>query len=242
MHRPAKIAGLLLCLMAGAALFMLLSVDGARADNPGLGVKPAHDVVEQVIKDEGIQHDPPAPAEHPDIRFNLDLGWLRIPLLILLGIGLLLLLIFAIKGLLEMSRPTGQAAPKKSAETVEVRPLLPAAPESLPELEEIMRLARSGQYEAAVHLLLLHALRQVARLTGATVARSLTSREILRRHDLPEGFGRDLATLVGAVEISRFGGRSAGEKVFEACLASYHRLASHQPMSAMATPAAEAAR
>jgi hypothetical protein len=132
--------------------------------------------------------------------------------------------------------------PKKSAENVEIRPLLPAAPELLPELEEIMRLARSGQYEAAVHLLLLHALRQVARLTGATVARSLTSREILRRHDLPEGFGRDLATLVGAVEISRFGGRSAGEKVFEACLASYRRLSGYQPGPAIAAPAPESVR
>ena len=237
-RRPARIAGLFLCLAAAAALFMLLPASGARADNPGLGVKPAHDVLAQVIKDEGIQHDPPAPIEQHDTSLNLDLGWLRIPMLVLLGGGLLLLLIFAIKGFLEMSRPSGQAVPKKTAETVEVRPLLPAAPEMLPELEEVMRLARSGQYEAAVHLLLLHALRQVARLTGATVARSLTSREILRRHDLPEGFGRDLATLVGAVEISRFGGRSAGEKVFETCLASYQRLAAPQPTPGTATPAA----
>jgi hypothetical protein len=224
--------------VAGAVLLTLLLADAARADNPGLGVKPAHDVLEQVIKDEGIQNSPPAPIAQPDIRFNLDLSWLRVPLLVLLGIGLLFLLIFAIKGLLEMSRPTGQAVSKKSAENVETRPLLPAAPELLPELEEIMRLARSGQYEAAVHLLLLHGLRQVARLSGATVARSLTSREILRRHDLPEGFGRDLATLVSAVEISRFGGRSAGEKLFESCLASYQRLTGYQPAPATPAPGA----
>jgi hypothetical protein len=225
MGRPAKIAGLFLCLAAGAALLALCG-NGALADTPGAGIKSAHDIVEQVIKDEGIQHDPPGPVEqHHDISLNLDLSWLRIPLLVLLGIGLLALLVFAVKSIMELSRPTGAAVPKKAVETVEIRPLLAASPESLPELEEVMRLARAGAYEGAVHLLLLHGLRQLARLTGATVARSLTSREILRRHDLPAGTGRDLATLVGAVEISRFGGRSAGETLFQTCLASYQRLA-----------------
>jgi hypothetical protein len=224
MCRPARIAGLFLCLAAGAALFVLLSGKGALADSTAAGIKSAHDTVEQVIKDEGIQHDPPRPTHH-DTLLNLDLSWLRIPLLVLLGIGLLVLLGFAIKSVMELSRPAGQAVPKKAVETVAIRPLLAAAPESLPELEEIMRLARSGAYEAAVHLLLLQGLRQLARLTGTTVARSLTSREILRRHDLPAGSSGDLATLVGAVEISRFGGRSAGETLFQTCLASYQRLA-----------------
>ncbi len=234
-HRPAGVAGLFLCLVAG--MLLLLGSDGARAGDSGTGVKPAHDVLAQVIRDEGIQHDPPAPSPvKADVRFNLDLGWLRVPLLVLLVAGLAILLVFAIRGLIETWRPTGQKVAKKTAETVEIRPLLPAAPESLPELEEIMRLARAGQYEAAVHLLLLQALRQVARLSGATVARSLTSREILRRHDLPEGCAGDLATLVGAVEISRFGGRGAGETLFESCLASYRRLAE------LAAPAPDASR
>jgi len=234
--RPTRIAGLFLCLAAGAALFVLLSSKGALADTPAAGIKSAHDIVEQVIQDEGIQHDPPEPVEHHDTRLNLDLGWLRIPLLVMLGIGLLVLLAFAIKSVMELARPTGRAVPKKAVETVEIRPLLQAAPESLPELEEIMRLARSGAYEAAVHLLLLQGLRQLARLTGATVARSLTSREILRRHDLPAGSSRDLATLVGAVEISRFGGRSAGETLFATCLASYQRLAATQSVPPVVTP------
>ena len=225
MGRPAKIAGLFLCLAAGAALLALLCGKGALADTPAAGIKSAHDVVEQVIKDEGIQHDPPQGAEHHDFRLDLDLGWLRIPLLVLLGIGLLALLAFAIKSVVELSRPTGQAVAKKAVEIVEIRPLLAATPESLPELEEVMRLAHTGAYEAAVHLLLLHGLRHLARLTGATVARSLTSREILRRHDLPAGCSSDLTTLVGAVEISRFGGRSAGETLFQTCLTSYQRLA-----------------
>lgn len=236
MCRPARIAGLFLCLAAGAVLLALLCGNGAEADTPAAGIKAAHDIVEQVIKDEGIQHDPPQPTEHHDTRLNLDLSWLRIPLLVLLAIGLLALLGFAIKSVMELSRPAGQAVPKKAVETVEIRPLLPATPESLPELEEIMRLARSGAYEAAVHLLLLQGLRQLARLTGATVARSLTSREILRRHDLPAGASGDLSTLVGAVEISRFGGRSAGETLFQTCLASYQRLAAAASAPPAVTP------
>lgn len=229
MCRPARFAGLFFCLAAGAILLALLFGNGALADTPAAGIKSAHDTVEQVINDEGIQRDPPKPVEHHDIRLDLDLGWLRIPLFVLLGIGLLALLGFAIKSVLELSRPTGQAVAKKVTETVESRPLLAAVPESLPELEEIMRLGRAGAYEAAVHLLLLQGLRQLARLTGATVARSLTSREILRRHDLPPGCGRDLTILVGAVEISRFGGRSAGETLFQSCLESYQRLAAAGP-------------
>jgi hypothetical protein len=236
MCRPARIAGLFLCLVAVVALLVLLSGNGAWADTPAAGIKSAHDIVEQVIEDEGIQHDPPQGVVHHDTRLDLDLGWLRIPLLVLLGIALLALLAFAIKSVIELSRPTGHAVAKKVTETVEIRPLLAATPESLPELEEIMRLARSGAYEAAVHLLLLQGLRQLARLTGAAVARSLTSREILRRHDLPAGSGRDLATLVGAVEISRFGGRSAGETLFQTCLASYQRLAAAVSPPPVATP------
>ena len=236
MCRPARIARLFLCLVAGVALLVLLSGHGAWADTPAAGIKSAHDIVEQVIKDEGIQHDPPQGIEHHDTRLDFDLSWLRIPLLVLLGIGLLALLVFAIKSVMELARPAGQAVPKKAVETVETRPLLPATPETLPELEEIMRLARVGAYEAAVHLLLLQGLRQLARLTGATVARSLTSREILRRHDLPAGSSGDLATLVGAVEISRFGGRSAGETLFQTCLASYQRLAAAAAPPPAVTP------
>jgi hypothetical protein len=235
MCRPARIAGLFLCLAAGGVLLALLCGNGAQADTPAAGIKAAHDIVEQVIKDEGIQHDPPQPTDH-DTRLDLDLSWLRIPLLVLLAIGLLALLGFAIKSVMELSRPAGQAVPKKAVETVDIRPLLPATPESLPELEEIMRLARSGAYEAAVHLLLLQGLRQLARQTGATVARSLTSREILRRHDLPAGASGDLSTLVGAVEISRFGGRSAGETLFQTCLASYQRLGAAASAPPAVTP------
>ena len=58
---------------------------------------------------------------------------------------------------------------------------------------------------------------------------SLTSREILRRPDLPAGSGTDLATLVQAVEISRFGGRPAVEAIFQSCRESYRRLVSAGP-------------
>ncbi len=191
--------------------------------------------LQQVISDQDIQHDPPQPVP-PPANFNWNLGDLRIPLYVLLGIGLLLVLWYVGKAVIDVARPAGDKVAKEASETVASQPLAADTPQWLPELEEIMRLARAGDHEAAIHLLLLQGLRQLFRLTGAVMAPSLTSREILRRPGLPEGAGRDLATLVDAVEISRFGGRATGATLFETCLASYRRLAEANPLPAPVQP------
>src|SRR4029077_16280534 len=181
--------------------------------------------LQQVIRDQDIQHDPPQPEDvsHP-FNLNLDLGALRMPIYVLLCAGLLLMLWYLGKAIIDLVRPMGQKVPTAHGETVAVQPMAVDSAPDLPELEEILRLARAGDYEAAIHLLLLQGLRQLARLTGTVMALPLTSREILRRPDLPQGAGRDLATLVDAVEISRFAGRAAEASLFETCLASYRRL------------------
>ena len=192
--------------------------------------------LQRVISDQNIQHDPPQPDKPLDLDFKWNFGDLRIPLYALLAIGLVVVLWYVARAVLDISRPTGAAVAKKATEMVASEPLAGDAPQVLPELEEIMHLARVGNFEAAIHLLLLQGLRQLVRLTGAVMALSLTSREILRRPDLPQGAGRDLATLVDAVEISRFGGRAAGATHFEVCLASYRRLAQATPLSVPPSP------
>lgn len=227
--------------LAIAAIALCLAMVGwgglatpAMADqSPTFSKETIDRTLQQVISDQDIQHDPPQPLHLP--TFNWNFGDLRIPLYVLLGIGLLLVLWYVGKAIMDVARPTGEKVAKAASETVASQPLAADAPQSLPELEEIMRLARAGDYEAAIHLLLLQGLRQLFRLTGAVVALSLTSREILRRPGLPEGAGRDLATLVDAVEISRFGGRTAGATLFENCLASYRRLAEANPLTAAQT-------
>jgi len=228
--RGLAIAGIAVCLVAGG-VFSLPS-PAIAGQGASFSKQTIDRTLQQVISDQDIQHDPPQPLHMPN--FNWNLGDLRIPLYVLLGIGLLLVLWYVGKAVVDIARPTGAAVAKEATETVKSQPLTTDEPQSLPELEEIMRLARAGNFEAAIHLLLLQGLRQLVRLTGAVVALSLTSREILRRPGLPEGAGRDLATLVDAVEISRFGGRTAGATLFETCLASYRRLAEANPLPAAA--------
>jgi hypothetical protein len=69
--------------------------------------------------------------------------------------------------------------------------------------------------------MLLRALEALRRRLGASWAKSLTSREIVRRTELPASDRGALKMLVGAVEISRFGGQSANEQIYRACLDQY---------------------
>jgi hypothetical protein len=182
--------------------------------------------LQQVIADENIQHDPPGPVEAPpDISWHPNIEWLRYPLYILLGLAALCLLWQAVKVAMQYSRPRGTGSADVTIEAKAIPPSEGPPADELPELDEILALARAGQFEAAVHLLLLQALRQIGRTTGFHLAPALTSREILRRPGISAEAGKELGTLVGAVEVSRFGGRPAGEALFQACLDSYRRLA-----------------
>jgi hypothetical protein len=78
------------------------------------------------------------------------------------------------------------------------------------ELDEIERLAIAGSYAEAIHLMLLRALEAPRRRLGTSWAKSPTSREIARRSELGPADRRALKMLVGAVEISRFGGQRSG--------------------------------
>ncbi len=198
----------------------------AKADAPASpSDESIRSTLQQVITDEDIQHDPPHPAEAPfvvDEPWNLE--WLRYPLWILFGLGGVALLWQVVKTIVRLSRSTGPVAGNVVAGAKAMRPEGPLPPVALPELDEILVLARTGAYEAAIHLLLLQGLSQLDRMTGVNLAPSLTSREVLRRRALPVDAGKDLATLVTAVELSRFGGRPAGEAIFQTCLDSYRRL------------------
>lgn len=78
-------------------------------------------------------------------------------------------------------------------------------------------LARQGRYGEAMHLLLLKSLTEIRRGLGVSFAVSLTSREILRRVQLPD-LGRDaLSGVVQSVERTYYGGRSASQEDYIDC-------------------------
>ena len=222
--RALAIAAILHCL-----LIVSLALADANAASPASsGAESIHRIVKDVITEDDIQQELIPSSDEPVLgqRWNLNLDWLRYPLWLLLGLGAVALLWQVVKSMAALSLPSRRAAANVAIDGVELRQAAPLPPGILPELEEILALARTGAYEAAVHLLLIRGLRQLDRIRGSGLAPSLTSREILRRPDLPAGSGTDLATLVQAVEISRFGGRPAGEAIFQSCLESYRRLVS----------------
>jgi hypothetical protein len=81
-------------------------------------------------------------------------------------------------------------------------------------------LAGQGRFGEAIHALLLETLQALSR--AERLPRSYTSREVLARVPLPAGARAALEGLVGAVEVSWFGGDVPGEADYRGCLARFH--------------------
>ena len=84
-------------------------------------------------------------------------------------------------------------------------------------LAEADRLSQAGRFGEAIHVLLMCCLGELRRRRrDAQLAPSLTSREILARLSLPERAAAAFAAIVGAVELSHFGGRPADAGQYQA--------------------------
>jgi len=186
-----------------------------------------------ITNDPTLQHDPPEPTEPPQTsRLNLPIpGNVFLYLLMgTLGIALCIVIYHLVR-----TYAPNRAGGKRADQPIDLaaRAMTMPGEENLPELDEIERLAMAGFYAEAIHLMLLRALEALRRRLGTSWAKSLTSREIARRSELGPTDRRALKMLVGAVEISRFGGQSANEQVYRACLDQY-RLIGSQPGTAAA--------
>jgi hypothetical protein len=82
-------------------------------------------------------------------------------------------------------------------------------------------LAGQGRYVEAMHLLLFRAFAELRERHRVNFADSLTSREILRRANLPEAGRASLKDIITRVELSYFGARPAGAQDYGACRRSY---------------------
>ncbi len=85
-------------------------------------------------------------------------------------------------------------------------------------------LAGQGRYVEAMHLLLFRAFAELRERLGVNFADSLTSREILRRTNLPETGRASLKDIITRVELSHFGAYPAGAQDYSACRRSYDAL------------------
>jgi hypothetical protein len=185
-----------------------------------------------VTQDPTLQHDKPTPSEPPP-QVKLPIPG-DLFLYLLLGTLAVALCIVAYH-LYKTYAPNKRAWSKRGDQPVDLaaKPIARTGEEPLPELDEIERLARAGAYAEAIHLMLLRALEALRRQLGINWAKSMTSREIARRAELGPTDRRALRVLVGAVEISRFGGQNANEQVYRTCL-DHYRLIGTQPTLAQA--------
>jgi hypothetical protein len=85
-------------------------------------------------------------------------------------------------------------------------------------------LSSKGYYKEAMHVLLLRAIAEMRERLGMDFARSLTSREILRRSNLPEPGKVSLRDIIARVELSYFGHYPAAASDYAACRSSFQEL------------------
>ncbi|MCG8425472.1 MAG: DUF4129 domain-containing protein [Proteobacteria bacterium] len=86
-------------------------------------------------------------------------------------------------------------------------------------------LAAEGQFDAAIHTLLLRTLEVLARRLPSGVPHSYTSREILARVGMPAQARAALAELVSAVELCYFGRQASTRPDYERCREHFARFA-----------------
>lgn len=178
----------------------------------------------QVVQDPALQREPPAPVDTPPPE-KLSMPIPGDLFLYLLLATLAVCIALAAYHLYRTYAPGRRGASINSAALeVEARAIGAPAEDRVPDLDEIERLARAGAYADAIHLMLLRALESLRRRLGASWPKSLTSREIARRAELPATDRRALKVLVGAVEICRFGGQNANEQIYHTCLDHYRQI------------------
>jgi len=164
----------------------------------------------------------PAPSSAPSPRRSLGDSAARVlewTLLILGGVVVLMLLLLLLRRVWGSRRSDSRAArlpvPEEEA---------PASP-ALPTQDEVDRLARRGDYGAAIHLLLLRAVALITERTGRRFPAGHTSREVLAAAGLQSPARSALGVLVRAVERHLFGGRKPDAPDFERCRDAFGTLA-----------------
>jgi hypothetical protein len=154
----------------------------------------------------GPRPDPP-PGPGRLAAFLFWLPWIAVGVLVA----------FMIANLISRRRKLA-AKPPETRTRVPVPAPAPAA-ETPASLGLAEALAREGRYAEAIHALLLAAIEAVREVRP--VAASLTSREVAASAGaLSDGGRQALRQIVQAVEITRFGGRPAGAREYEACVAA----------------------
>ena len=174
-----------------------------------LGAKEIRDRTAEVLRKGDYQTSLPTEWKPP---MRVSVPWLGLLLWILLAIGLAIVAVVAAVWLgrqLRAGRFDAEVSPGGSSDEPVAIPIASAE-----------ALAAEGRWAEAIHALLLKTLEALS--AAARLAPSLTSREIVARIGVAPRARDALADLVLAVELSRFGGASAGAADYARCLDRFH--------------------
>lgn len=168
----------------------------------------------EILERGDYQEALPEEGEEPEpARFRMSgAGFSISPAVVLTIVGAVLLVLIV----LGFQRHDGTVEARQAGGAVQ-SPLDLGAPLPLADLDADA-LAAEGRFADAIHVLLLRALRDVARARGE-FARGVTSREAVARVD-DEAARAALAGLVAAVERHEFGARDLGAADFESARAA----------------------
>ncbi len=154
------------------------------------------------------------------------LAWLAPYLKWMFWIGLVatvVLIFWAIgREVLKIGKPLAKAEAAPDPGLPEWRPSVREARDLLAEAD---RLASSGQYAEAAHLILLRSVADIERRKPRALRISLTAREIAALPVLPDAARTAFVRIAGVVERSFFGGRPVDAEEFTACRDAYEAFA-----------------
>ena len=199
--------------LALLGLFLPAPAAPRAPDNAAALRAQANEILERGDYQLALPDEGDDPEEPPSFRVRGGSGFSISPAVVLTIVGTVLLVLLV----LGFQRHDGTVESRHAGGAAAQAPLDLGAPLPLADLDADA-LAAEGRFADAVHVLLLRALRDVARARGE-FARGITSREVVSRVD--DGAARAaLAELVAAVERHEFGARDLGAADFESARAA----------------------
>ncbi|MGH7734304.1 MAG: DUF4129 domain-containing protein [Gemmatimonadales bacterium] len=201
-------------------------------------LKNARSIHDRLLADRRLQFDFPAVPAQPPIhwpKWLVDLGKFLgqvfeatfpvLKVLFWVGVGLALAaIVFLIVRELAGRRFPGFGRRRRATRPspADWRPDAAAARKLLADADA---LAAEGDYDGAVHLILLTSIDDIEGRRPRLVRPALTARDIAALEALPERARRAFSEMAKVVERSLFGGRPAGADGFARCRADYQAFA-----------------
>jgi len=197
-----------------ACAALLLATSPLAAQTAEQAHKAAQDAIHKLDLQTELPRVAPPPTPTPwHLDLPKELAWM----VVVIAAGILL---YAFRDVISTWRPGTRVAWEQDENAAGEG--TPAAPALV--LEAADELAARGRFRDAMHVLLLHGLVHIRERLDLQLSDSLTSREILRSRQLPEGARVSLRDVVARVELTYFGLHPAGPAEYAACRQSFNTL------------------